>query len=266
MSLRSRNWCFTINNYTSADISLLTEADCRYLVYGKETGDNGTPHLQCYVMYSSLKSLKQMKEWHATAHFEKAMGDSLQNYNYCTKDGVFHEIHERPLTQKEQGKAEKERWATARRLAVEGNMDGIDDDIYIRYYRTLKAIAFDHVKPKDDLDGCCGVWIWGPPGSGKSRKAREDYPGIFDKPCNKWFDSYRDGPILLDDLDSKCLGHHLKRWADRYSFTAEIKGGSISARPQKVVVTSNYSIEEIFHDDPMMAQAIARRFEVIYLA
>jgi len=42
----------------------------------------------------------------------------------------------------------------------------------------------------------------------------------------------------------------LKLWADSYSLTGEIKGGTIPLNYERLIITSNYTIEDIFGADP----------------
>eukprot|EP00798_Chlamydomonas_sp_ICE-L_P029774 gene29774-5236_t len=106
MSGRSKNWCFTLNNYSDSDVAHIEEWKCKFVVYGKEIGDEGTPHLQGFVIMKSQAKLVGMKKLHATAHWEICKGSWEQNYEYCTKDGDCMEYGEKPTTKRERGEDE----------------------------------------------------------------------------------------------------------------------------------------------------------------
>ena len=81
---------------------------------------------------------------------------------------------------------------------------------------------------------------------------------------------------MLDDLDNMGgdkLGHYLKRWADKWQCKAESKGSTVQLKHEWFIVTSNYTIDDIFgarngqQDSDYMAkrqlvQALERRFTV----
>lgn len=265
---KTRNWCFTLNNYSSQDESMFQNVECKYIVYGREVGEEcGTPHLQGYIVFDNPRALGGLKkDVHSTAHWEAAVAGADKNRTYCIKQGDFYERGVLPMSQKRKGEANADRWRDAKKAAVEGRLDDIPEDIYIQYYRTIKEIKKDHMVKPDDLDGLDNVWLYGPPGVGKSRYAREKYPGAYFKLTNKWWDGYQgEENVIIDDfeLDHKVLGHHLKIWGDRYSFLAETKGGAIHIRPKRIIVTSNYSLAEIFTEDSMY-EAVKRRYKCVH--
>lgn len=101
--MRTRHFCFTVNNYTNADDDLLKalgQAEgTTYLVYGYETGESGTPHLQGYIVFSTTKRFAQVKSvLPRGAHVEPKRGTPEQASEYCKKDGLFQEFGTLPRT------------------------------------------------------------------------------------------------------------------------------------------------------------------------
>ena len=83
--------------------------------------------------------------------------------------------------------------------------------------------------------------------------------GHYQKEKNKWWCNYTgQDTVAIEEADPKTMEHladRLKVWADRYPFPGEIKGGRLEGiRPKKIIVTSNYSIEECFRIPVIMSQ------------
>lgn len=268
---RSRSYCFTCygisGDAVDGILSSLISAGARYAIIGQEIcPTTQRAHSQGFVYFRHPKDFVSVRrDLPAGAHVERCAGSVTQNVLYCKKDGCWKELGTPPATQQKKGDLEKERWSQARTAAMTGDWDSVPDDIFIRCYGALKNIYKDFQVTPADAESCTGVWIYGVAGCGKSRYARENYSPYYTKNVNKWWDNYQHQPnVIIDDWspDHKMLSYHLKIWADRYAFQAEIKGGSIMIRPGKIVVTSQYSIESCFEDEETV-EAIRRRFLVI---
>lgn len=88
---RSRGWCLTVNNYTEATKSHVSQLakGSKHWIIAYEVGENGTPHIQAYFQFKSQKRFSTLKRSLPEGHWEKAKGNVQQNYEYCSKDGDF---------------------------------------------------------------------------------------------------------------------------------------------------------------------------------
>jgi hypothetical protein len=271
--MQSRRWCWTINNYTEDDLRRVSnfENKAEWAIYGKEVGsEKGTPHLQGYFYLKKKTTLTGVKKILPRANFQIAKGTHEENRIYCSKEA--NDVTEYGTFPMEPGAMGKEcevnRWATARQLAKNGKVEEIDPKLYIQYYRTFKTIAKDNMQMPTDLDGKLEhEWWHGEPGTGKSRKAHADHPEAYRKALNKWWDGYQgEEVVIIDEVEkgSAMFGHLFKIWGDRYGFIGETKGSGIAVRPKKIIIISNYSIQEVFGEDITLQKAIERRFHQVH--
>lgn len=263
-----RSFSFTWNNYDDDSEKYLRSLATKYVVFGKEVAPStGTPHLQGMVTWPQPRSLSACIKSLPGCHVEPARVE-VALAKYVTKEGEVTEWGERPAVQEKKGDLEKTRWKRAREAATSGNIEDIEDELYVRYYSTFKKMKADHPPPVELLDGePDNEWHYGDPGSGKTRGVWIQYPGLYPKSLDQWWEGYRGEEIvLLDDVDKyhRSLGSHIKLWAQQYPFIAAIKGSSAKIRPKKIIITSNYCPGDIWGDDPMVTQSITRRFKLVY--
>lgn len=268
--MMAKNWCFTLNNYTADDEALLAAAPVQYMVYGHEVAPStGTKHLQGFLVLEKNARVSALKKLHPRAHWEQAKGNSQQNRTYCTKEGK--DIIERgtpPSDKKKQGEEEKARWEAARASAKLGRFDDIPADIYMRTHAACHKIAAMHQVVPPVLEGeLVNEWIYGPAGSGKSTRAAAENPGAYVKGLHKWWSKYTGQDVVILEEMSPFHVHltsDIKLWAQHQPFSAETKGDVICIRPKKLVVTANYSIDQVW-EDQTTREAMHRRFKEIYM-
>lgn len=84
---RSLSYCFTLNNYTSDDITslLLSFKNSFLYVFQEELGENETRHLQGVVKWKIQRSFKTMKKIHSKIHWERCR-NVKNSILYCTKE------------------------------------------------------------------------------------------------------------------------------------------------------------------------------------
>lgn len=278
----SRCWVFTINNPKLGDNKVPDDA-MTYMVVGEEVGEQGTNHVQGFVIMKKRTKVSTMKKFLPTAHLELMRGSSEQAADYCKKDGNFmeHGVFEliQPcrsnLTAKDRskgGQISSEKFKQAISWSIGHEFVKLREempDMYFRHYHTIKRIAMDHPMPTMCLDKLDNEWIYGVPGIGKSRLVRQENDDLYIKPHSKWWLGYQGQKnVLIDDLSkthAPWIGDFLKIWADHYPFNAETKGDGSLIRPSRILITSNYSIEELWPQDEALQEALRRRFKVRHI-
>lgn len=272
---KARSWCFTLNNYTlpaeEQCQALVTEhGDATYIIYGREVGAEGTKHLQGQVVFKHAVTFNTAKQRLPYGCHIEPTKDLHASIAYCKKEGEWIDVGVAPkpnLAGRDNGggAANQERWSVALQQARDtGEVE--DAQIAFQHARTVDYIHQREVMKRERVDtNETHLWYFGASGTGKSRKARTDWPDAYLKMCNKWWDGFEDHDVvLIEDFDvaHRVLVHHLKIWADRYPFLAEKKGAATRIRPRLVIVTSNYHPKDIW-SEPGDLEPILRRFKCV---
>ena len=113
------------------------------------------------------------------------------------------------------------------------------------------------------------LWLSGETGIGKSRIARQIQEATrshawscYSKSgSNKWFDGYSgDELVIWDELNKDFPFTLLLQILDRYELRVETKGGYKNFNPKLIIITTNYSPEEIYCEtDEKHMNALKRR-------
>lgn len=144
----SKNWCFTLNNYTQVDVDRLTELELNplvsYCIFGKEVGESGTPHLQGFISLSSRKTLNAVIAIVGQAHLSVAR-QVANSIEYCKKEGSFTEVGTPP--QATQG--HRSDLDAFKEDVVQGNLDfkalrELHSDVWAKYPRFCIEYVQDH--------------------------------------------------------------------------------------------------------------------------
>jgi len=88
---RSRSWVWTLNNYTDDEEHQLQmfihDNSVSYIVYGREVGESGTPHLQGFIQFKTRKTFQVVRAVlpRRVAHIAVAE-HPYKAQEYCKKD------------------------------------------------------------------------------------------------------------------------------------------------------------------------------------
>lgn len=279
-----RSWCFTINNpmstWTSGHEEFIVHATdicgtkLRYMVFQVETGDNGTPHYQGYMEFTTPVRFR----WLSTvlknaAHLEWRRGTREQARDYCMKEST-----------RVGGPWEVGTWRSGGQgtrmdlLAVTDYVQtgAKESDVasrfpcaYIKFHGGINKLISLSV-PRRTVPPVVTL-LYGPTGTGKTKYCWDTFPDLYSKPpSTRWFDGYEAGKVvLLDDFcgaSSKVSVLYLLQLLDRYPFMVEAKGKYVPFMAEQVLITTNYHPSQWYNwvGRDSSFQALKRRIHHVY--
>lgn len=264
-----RNCCWTLNNYNDEDVETIKNWDCKYLIFGREIGENETPHLQGYVEWKSSKKFSTLKNLHNKIHWEKRMGSPSEAANYCKKQdknyfekGIISSQGER--TDLNEIKESILNGKKVDEIALEKPI------IYHQYGRTLNKIE-DLVMRKNHRKNITkGMWIYGSTGTGKSTKAYENYDESthFDLINDRgWWDGYHQQEnVIINDFRGWIDYDMLLKIVDWTPLKVPRRGREPMPFTSKFVyITSSLHPKDVYcnrHDRDSIEQ-LYRRFRIV---
>lgn len=270
-SYDQQRFCFTLNNYTEADETILKSwyPDLvKYIVWQPEVGENGTPHLQGCFVTSKRFPKGQVFGVHngvrigftaaiPALHLEVMRGTVKQASEYCKKPetaaGAFTELGTLP---KSGGEQMSETITQIRKDSREGKTVTELEETYplvdLRYpkFFAKQVLTATRMKARQLSDqGYPEVyWLYGKTGSGKTTLAKqfakclgEDYFFCDETGSALWFDGYEQETVLIvDDVHPRWAKlDQLKSFTDRARESRiQVKGSMKYLSAEHVILTS----------------------------
>ena len=254
-----QNWIFTINfkdnedsgsPYTIDEVLALqidpsSFPDCCYAVWQLERGHGepvegveGTLHYQGYLRFSKLKRITAVSKMMPRASLRKAKGSAAQNTCYCTKEDTRVAGDESGPWIHGSFKASTQ-GTRSDLLRVKESIDegATQMELYDTHFSSMVRYTkgLMNYKRLKTVKRCWKPVIlvyWGPTGTGKSHRARQEFPNAFRVPAPKgsgtYYDDY-DGQdaMLFEEFNPSYMTYSfIKLLLDEYEHVLPVHGSA----------------------------------------
>lgn len=203
------------------------------------------------------------------AHIEKAKGNDIQNQEYCSKgDNIW--THGQPTSQGNRSDLEK---VVSLIEGGERNIKAVAlqcPTAFIKYAKGIREYIRTCFEPPIRTWKTVVHYYWGPPGSGKSRRALEEATenggGIYYKPRGEWWDGYNgQANVIIDDFYGWIKYDDMLKICDRYPYQVPIKFGYENFLSKYIYITSNVDVDKVYRFLGYDSTAMRRRIDVYTL-
>lgn len=240
---RCRSFCVTDYERDREFWESFFEEELTYLLVGDEIcPTTNRQHWQIFLHCKNPKTLKSMIKKLKPRHVEICKGTVQDNEKYCKKEKVAFELGNKPSPGQRTDLV-----AIQEKIKKKVPMEEIADQhfsqwvVYNRSFEKYQKMLIKERNWETEVE-----IYWGPPGSGKTRKAVDENPGaVFVEYENGFFQGYNgEDVVIFDDFEGYEFSRKLSlRLTDRYPMKLNIKNGDINFCAKKIIFTSNSNPE-----------------------
>jgi len=260
-------WCFTLNNPPRTDLPKDWESVVMYCVWQLEKGEEGTPHLQGYVVFPRQVRFPFVKKLCKEANWQHRRGTHLDAKSYCSKqdtrvDGPF-EYGKEPLGQGKRSDLDRVK------VAIDAGKS--EKELFDDYFPTMVKF-YRGVREYKRLRTPVRSWktevhiLWGVTNIGKSylawSEAPQAYPKRYTQGGGDWWDGYDSHEdVVIDEFYGWIKWNTLLQLLDCTPLLVDTKGGAVQFTARRIFITSNAHPRTWYnYRGHMEYRTLARRF------
>lgn len=244
----------------------------QFLIFGFEIcPDTGRPHWQGYVefirseMPESIADKWKSMGLDSKGHIEPARADAAKNIAYCSKAGIVTRFGE-PTARGQRSDLTLINLSIIERKRTVSDI-ALDPDTTATWARNYRALGLleTMVKKDDERPECKITFITGPPGTGKSTYVKKKYPKAYWKDiAHKWFTYYEGQDVVVFDEFRQSSFNNIPiptilAICSSVPYNVQVHCNLVQFRASKLVIISNYSLDELIGSYDAVTQAAFRR-------
>lgn len=245
-SAKARNWTFTFNLWTEAELltgawqagwkwmppKVTPHTELKYVRMSMELGEEGRFHWQGFCAFKESTRLRAMKRALGvnTIHLEPMMASLSQNIDYVTKDPIMEYEDGKPPLENQGRRTDME--FAKRILDMGGSLKDVAEECFgqfIRYHKGFDRYLSIQTRPRESFRSVSVEVHWGVSGAGKTHNIWTQYPDLYcvhlGEKDTGWWDGYiGQDVILFDDFVGQIPINRMKVLTDKWPCTVSYKG------------------------------------------